>query len=87
MDSELTWKKILDTIKEQISAHNYRAWFSQIKVKELTEESLTLSVWSAFIKEQILARYGPMLSKAIEEVTGKALILNFHIDSSLKKIL
>jgi chromosomal replication initiation ATPase DnaA len=61
MDTPLVWQKILDHIKKEITPHNYRAWFSQTELGEVTEEKIVISVPSAFVKGQLLNRYEQLI--------------------------
>ncbi len=82
MDTQKTWNKILDYIKQQVSATNFKTWFSQASVGEITDSQITLIVPSAFIQGQLIKRYEPLLHQAIEQVLNKDLQLIFSIDSS-----
>lgn len=82
MDIQSTWQKILEQIKKQISSANFKTWFSQATIMEITDTNLKISVPSAFIKNQLVARYEVILNQSIEEITGKKLTIEYEIDSS-----
>ncbi len=83
MEPNETWTKILKQIKDQISAANFRTWFSQTTFGSITEEKLTINVPSAFIKNQLTARYDSLIHLAIEQTTGNKLIIEYVVDPSL----
>lgn len=83
MDPLSSWKKILELIKSQISSTNFKTWFSQTSLDQITEDQILIAVPSAFIKEQLILRYAELISTSVEEVLNKKLSLNFKIDSSL----
>lgn len=83
MDTQRQWLKILDKIKEQISAANFKTWFSQTTIGDITDKKLVLKVPSAFIKGQLISRYESLLKESVKDVTGKELTVEYQIDSSL----
>ncbi len=83
MDNSKSWSKILEQVKQEISASNFKTWFSKIELEDLTDDSLIIKVPSAFIKEQLSIRYQPILEKSAEQVTGKILKISYQIDSAL----
>lgn len=85
MDEQKIWQKTLELIKEQISAANFRTWFSQTRSFKLTEKEFIISVPSAFIKGQLQSRYQPMVEAALNKVTGQILSINYQIDPSLSQ--
>ena len=83
MDSDKTWSKILDYIKQNINSANFRTWFSQTKPASIDQTKLTILVPSAFIKDQLASRYQELILAATVEVLGKELEIAYQIDSSL----
>lgn len=82
MNPEAQWQKVKDYLKENLSPHNYRAWFSHTDATKIEGNTITLSVPSAFIKGQQLARYGQLLNEALKTVFGSELIIEYTIDAS-----
>jgi len=82
MDSLQTWPKILSLIKDQITASNFRTWFSQTQLGELGQSNITLIVSSAFIKDQLIARYEDLIKLTAKEITGYEYTISYTIDSS-----
>ncbi|MBI2021459.1 chromosomal replication initiator protein DnaA [Candidatus Daviesbacteria bacterium] len=78
---ENSWQKILNLIKDQISAANFRTWFSQASLGEISEKGLTIVVPSAFIKGQLIARYEGLIKDSIQKVLGKDLAISYQIDA------
>lgn len=82
MQNDKIWNKVLDDIRDQVSTVNYRGWFLPTSLHQLTEETITLSVPSAFVKSQLIARYHQLIEKSITKVTGKTLTIAYVIDAS-----
>lgn len=82
MEEQKNWNKILEVIKDQISAGNFRTWFSKTEITKVEGDKLTISVPSAFIKGQLISRYEGVIKKAGLEVLGQELSLEFVIDPS-----
>lgn len=84
MEPEQAWKKVLSVIKDEVSISNYRTWFSNTKCAGLNENTITIAVPSAFIKNMLVSRYNTLISKAVSQVLEKDNInLDFIIDASL----
>lgn len=83
MDKE--WSKVLNIIKDQITAVNFRGWFSNTALGSVNDEAVIIKVPSAFVKGQLISRYEHQINKAISEVFGKELKTEYLIDSSLQK--
>jgi len=76
------WTKVLEKIKDQVSSANYRTWFSQTSVSSIKDGTLTISVPSAFIKQQLTTKYSTFLEDIAMEFFGEKLNIEFFIDSS-----
>lgn len=83
VDNSKNWNKILAYIKAQMNSGNYRTWFGKIKLGEIGEQKIILSVPSAFVKEQLTLRYGKLLEEAIKASLDKDLTVEYLIDPSL----
>lgn len=82
MDTTKIWAKILNLVKPQVSTINFRGWFLKASLDEITDKKVVISVPTAFFAEQLKKRYFDLISKAIQEVTGNSLNLEFKIDPS-----
>lgn len=72
----------MESIKKQLSLHNYRTWFSTTEIDKVEDSTIYLVVPSAFIKGQQLSRYGPLLNNSITEAFKRELIIEYIIDPS-----
>ncbi|MBI2011463.1 chromosomal replication initiator protein DnaA [Candidatus Daviesbacteria bacterium] len=80
------WTKITDVIKEEISSANFRTWFSQTVLGEISNEKMVIFVTSAFIKNQLLSRYQSLLEEAIEKTLGKKMVVECKINTTINSI-
>lgn len=76
------WSKVLDNIRDQVSSANFKTWFSQTGCKIEGDGTLIILVPSAFIKQQLSAKYLTILQSAIEPIFGKRPAIDFKVDSS-----
>lgn len=83
MDKDKIWKKTLGIVKDQVSLTNFKGWFRQIHRVEFTDKDIILTVPSAFIKNQLISRYGDLIKKSLFEVTEIEFNLIYQIDSSI----
>lgn len=78
---ESTWKKALDLIKQEVSQQNFKFWFSPTKFHNTTEEVLTLSVPSAFVKETLQKRFSDLLTNTVIQLVGQPLKIEYVVIS------
>ena len=82
MDKTKVWSKILELIKPQVTLINFRGWFLQSSVGEITDKKITILVPTVFFAEQLKTRYFDLINTAIFEVTNNKLELEFKTDFS-----
>ncbi len=82
MDKETLWKKILQLLKTEVDAGHFRTFFSQTAIEEITGDTLTIAVPSAFIKGELLRRHEQIVKEAVKKTLGRSMQLDFKIDSS-----
>ncbi len=87
MDKQKVWENILNHLRNELPLHNFRAWFSNTDIKDITEEKITIIAPSAFISEQLKARYLPKIEEAAAIALGKKVDIEFIVDPTraLKK--
>lgn len=77
-----SWQKVLAQIKQEVSPGNFRTWFSQASLESLQGNKIILSVPSAFIKGQLVARYDQQIKKAAKTVLGEDFEIEYLVDPS-----
>lgn len=82
MEPQIAWQKMLEVIKTEVSPSNFGIWFGNTDVSEINKNIVTLSVPSAFIKEQLTQRYIDLLRKAAVSIVGEEAQVDFLIDPS-----
>lgn len=85
MDSQGTWKQILEEIKPQVGFNNFKGWFSQTEIASIEGGKVVIKVPSSFHKLQLLARYEKILLEAASKVLGQEAVLEFQTDSTMLK--
>ncbi|MCX7981878.1 MAG: chromosomal replication initiator protein DnaA [Syntrophales bacterium] len=71
------WKEALKLIKENISQQNFDIWIKPIRLAEIKEEEIKLSVPNRFFKEWIEENYLPLLKDSLKVSTGRTYELSF----------
>lgn len=85
MDLDRAWSKILEIIKDNVSAANFRTWFSQTSLSSAAGGQLILAVPSAFIKGQLAARYEELIRLAAKKVVNQEVTIGYLVDPTLIK--
>ncbi len=80
------WQETYKQIKNFFSAddrdHEFTLWFEKISYVSSTEDSITLSVPSAFFKDQLNQRgYAEIIQEKFTELLGTSLSINFIIEA------
>ncbi len=74
------WAKILDSVKDNLSSSNYKIWFSQTTLDPTSNGTLVVNVPSAFVKDNLLSKYMPVLEQALEKVLGEIPPVDFRVN-------
>lgn len=70
--------KVLETLKNQFNAANFRTWFAQTQ-GSLNAEGLLITVPSTFVKDQLSTKLRPALEAVIQEVYSTIPPLQFKV--------
>lgn len=84
MELQVAWHKILNDLKSQIPAHNFKTWFSQTSLKEIRDDRAVINVPHAFIGEQLKTRYLNLLENMLSQIFEKNLSVEFKVDGKVK---
>ncbi len=82
MDPQKTWHKILEKIKLEVDSNNFRTWFGSTSLDSADEQKIVISVPSAFLQEQIKARYLKLIGDSAKQVVGMEVNIEFKVDPS-----
>lgn len=79
MDNLRLWHKFLETVKPNLSAANFRTFFSKTILKSISKDKITLSTSSAFIKETLHQRHLSLIEDTFEKLLGKKVAVIFTV--------
>lgn len=82
MDQDKIWPKVLNIIKDQVSAANFKTWFSQTDLVSLDTKELTIATPSAFNKGQLISRYDRLIKEAVNKVLDRKINIGYTVDST-----
>ena len=68
---EAFWKQVVKDIAEDISEQEFSTWFRGVEFAGGSENQITLSVPSSFIKDQISQRYLQRIEERLAELVGQ----------------
>ncbi|OGE25232.1 hypothetical protein A3H85_03435 [Candidatus Daviesbacteria bacterium RIFCSPLOWO2_02_FULL_40_8] len=83
---ESQWKKVLDYIKEELGPAHYRTWFAKSTILSQEDGRMLIGVPSAFIKDQINAKYLNTLNDGIKKVFPEDLLIELKVDGGLNNL-
>jgi len=73
------WKEALKLIKENLSQQNFDIWIKPIRLADIKEEEIKLSVPNRFFKEWIEENYLSLLRNSLKVSSGRDYSLSFEI--------
>lgn len=83
MDTTKLWSKVLEIIKDQVSAPNFRVWFSHTKIDTVSNGKLVIKVPSTFVKDELTKKYAHLIEQVLEQILGEAPQVDFKVSPSL----
>lgn len=83
MDKDKLWQKTIELIKTELAPHNFRAWIHPIIPIKFEEQTLTLAIRDAFIKNNLLSKYDTQIRQALTTITGQNIDTVYQIDPSM----
>lgn len=79
MDNLRLWHKFLTEIKPNISAANFRTFFSSSSLESINENKIVLATLSAFTYNTLNQRHKPLIEAAFEKLLGKPVEVEFIV--------
>lgn len=76
------WEKSLQLLQERISGAAYKSWLRSIRPTRLQGSILTVTVPNQFTKDLLEARYKNEIEKAISEVVGESVSIQFCLSTT-----
>ena len=80
MDKDKIWSNTLEFIKPQVTPINFRGWFMQASLGEITDNKIIILVPNIFFAQQLKTRYFDLINTALLEVIGKKMEFEFKTD-------
>ncbi len=78
-DYSLFWKEALNQISRDISEQEYMMWLKNIEYDSAGEAQITLSVPSAFYRDQVKQRYQSLIEEKLSELSGSPIRLDYIV--------
>ncbi len=79
---DVYWQEAIQFLNDKLSKEEMTRWFSNIKYISFNNGTLTISTDSSFMQDQIKRRYGKLLQKFLEQVSGRELALKIIVKES-----
>lgn len=79
-NQEIIWKQVLANLSEVIDYPAFESWIKPSQLVSIDDEILTISTGSNLNKEWIYKNYSSLITKILEEITGKKLSLKVTVE-------
>ncbi len=76
---EAFWKEALRSIADEIPEQEFSAWFRGIEFAGAGDSTVTISVPSTFVKDQITQRYLTLLEEKLQDAAGQKLTIKLSV--------
>ncbi len=73
------WEQALTWIQDKLNDQVFEAWFSPVELKELSEETLTLTVPNKFFKEWLSNNYIDLIKESVLVEAGRRVEVKFVV--------
>jgi len=83
-DYSIFWEETMKLLREEVGEENWTIWLSNLGYLGASEDTVKISVPSAFFRDQFKPRYLPQLEEHLRELTGKALSIEFQVSPRKK---
>lgn len=80
MDNQELLSKFLGLIKPEVSAANYRAWFSKVWIISQDNQKITLGTPHAFVKQTLKERHQKLIDETLSQLLDKEVIVDFVVE-------
>ncbi len=78
-DYSIFWNEALKHIKEEISEIDNAMWFNNISYEGSKQNSIILSVPSAFYRDQVIQKFNVLIHEKLRELTGSKIEVEFNV--------
>ncbi len=76
------WDQALSWIQDKLNDQVFEAWFSPVSLKEIGDDTLTLTVPNKFFKEWLSNNYIDLIEEAVFVQAGRKLMVKFVVSES-----
>ena len=76
------WEQALSWIQDKLNDQVFEAWFSPVSLKEIGNDTLTLTVPNKFFKEWLSNNYIDLIEEAVFVQAGRRLVVKFVVSES-----
>lgn len=78
-DYKIFWDEVIRQFKEEMNTTSFSIWFGITEYENSSENSLTISVPSKFLADQIKLRHKKDIERKLAEISGKNLTVEFIV--------
>ncbi len=73
------WQDALLRIREAVTEHHFKTWFSPIRYLSCSEQRIVLEVPSLFFKDWLTDCHLPLIEETLQSITGHPYLVHFEI--------
>ncbi|MFI5205427.1 MAG: chromosomal replication initiator protein DnaA, partial [Candidatus Paceibacterales bacterium] len=82
MNNQQLWQAILGSLEVSLSKANFNTWLKNTSISERGDDSIIISVPSAFNRDWIAAKYHQEMLKALKTLAPEIKEIKYHLGSS-----
>ncbi len=85
MEKNVFWEKFISSLSATISNVSFNTWFNDMKLYDLNDEKILLTVPYDSIKDHLINNYYEILEDIITNILGINLKIDFLLESDIRK--
>jgi chromosomal replication initiator protein len=85
IEKNIFWDRLLKAIEERVNIQSFTTWFKPLTLKELTENTLIISVPQPYFSSWLEEHYLPLISSQSRSILGYDVQIHFFFADSANK--
>ena len=85
IEKNIFWDRLLKAIEERVNIQSFTTWFKPLTLKELSEDTLVISVPQPYFSSWLEEHYLPLISSLSRSILGYDVQIHFSFTDSSNK--
>ena len=88
LDKDIFWDAFLKTIEDSVNVQSFNTWFKPIKLEDVNDHSLVISVPKAYFSSWLEEHYMPLLMSTSKSILGHDISISFvNLEETIYEVI